>query len=85
MAVWVTASLAIILAASEGYLFGLAYSPTRDGVPAIIGSTGLVFALIALVSAAVLKTKWTGRAVAMRVAGNWTAVSGLLLLGRGLR
>lgn len=85
MAVWVTASLAIILAASEGYLFGSAYSATRDGVPAIIGSAGLVFALIALVAAGVLKTKWTGRAVAMRVAGSWTAASGLLLLGWGLR
>ncbi|MGV4796969.1 HupE/UreJ family protein [Rhizobium sp. F40D2] len=85
MPLWVTASLAIALAAFEGSVFGSAYSAFRDGVPAMIGSAGLVFALIALVSALVLKVKWDWARVAMRVAGSWTAASGLLLLGWGLR
>ncbi|MBB3564355.1 hydrogenase/urease accessory protein HupE [Rhizobium sp. BK512] len=85
MPVWATGSLAIVLAAFEGYVFGSAYSAARDGAPAIIGSAGLVFVLIALVSAAVLKAKWDWTRIAMRVVGSWTAASGMLLLGWGLR
>jgi hydrogenase/urease accessory protein HupE len=85
MPVWVTGSLAIVLAGFEGYVFGSAYSAVRDGAPAIIGSAGLIFVLIALVSAAVLKAKWDWTRIAMRVVGSWTAASGVLLLGWGLR
>ncbi|APO68544.1 HupE/UreJ protein [Rhizobium gallicum] len=85
MPAWCTALLAALLGAFEGYNFGSAYSAAGDGLPAIIGSTGLVFILIALVSAAVLKTKWDWTRIAMRVVGSWTAASGMLLLGWGLR
>ncbi|OWW04596.1 hypothetical protein ATY81_00995 [Rhizobium sp. R72] len=82
---WTTVSLAILLGSFEGFIFGSAYAAGRDGLSAIIGSAGLVFVLIALVSAAVLKAKWDWTRIAMRVAGSWTAASGLLLLGWGLR
>lgn len=85
MPVWGTGSLAVLLGAFEGYNFGSAYSATGGGLPAIIGSAGLVFVLAALVSAAVLKAKWDWTRIAMRVVGSWTAASGLLLLGWGLR
>jgi len=85
MPAWCTALLAVLLGAFEGYNFGAAYSATRDGLPAVIGSVGLVFVLIALASAAVLKAKWNWTRVAMRVVGSWTAASGMLLLGWGLR
>jgi len=85
MRAWYTALLAVLLGAFEGYNFGAAYSATRDGLPAVIGSVGLVFVLIALVSAAVLKAEWNWARVAMRVVGSWTAASGMLLLGWGLR
>lgn len=85
MPAWCTALLAVLLGAFEGYNFGAAYSATRDGLLAVIGSVGLVFVLIALVSAAVLKAKSNWTRVAMRVVGSWTAASGMLLLGWGLR
>ncbi|AIC26957.1 HupE/UreJ family protein [Rhizobium etli bv. mimosae str. IE4771] len=85
MPAWATGSLALLLGAFEGYNFGSAYSAARDGFPALTGSTGLVFALIAFVSAAVLKAKWDWTRIAMRVVGSWTAASGMLLLGWGLR
>ncbi|RFB96531.1 hypothetical protein B5K08_09180 [Rhizobium leguminosarum bv. trifolii] len=80
-----TGSLALLLGAFEGYNFGAAYSAARDGFPALAGSAGLVFVLIAVVSAAVLKAKWAWMRIAMRVVGSWTAASGILLLGWGLR
>ncbi|MDR9777001.1 HupE/UreJ family protein [Rhizobium hidalgonense] len=80
-----TGSLALLLGAFEGYNFGSAYSAARDGFPALTGSAGLVFVLIAFVSAAVLKAKWNWTRIAMRVVGSWTAASGILLLGWGLR
>ncbi|WP_245441404.1 HupE/UreJ family protein [Rhizobium phaseoli] len=80
-----TGSLALLLGAFEGYNFGSAYSTARDGLPALAGSAGLVFVLIAFVSAAVLKANWDWTRIAMRVVGSWTAASGMLLLGWGLR
>ncbi|ANL69864.1 HupE/UreJ protein (plasmid) [Rhizobium phaseoli] len=80
-----TGSLAALLGAFEGCNFGSAYSTARDGLPALAGSAGLVFVLIAIVSAAVLKAKWDWTRIAMRVVGSWTAASGMLLLGWGLR
>ncbi|RFB88441.1 hypothetical protein B5K11_23370 [Rhizobium leguminosarum bv. trifolii] len=85
MPTWCMALLAILLGAFEGYNFGSAYFATGDGPAAVVGSAGLVFVLIALVSAAVLKTKWNWTRIAMRVLGSWTAASGMLLLGWGLR
>ncbi|EPE97157.1 HupE/UreJ family protein [Rhizobium grahamii] len=85
MPAWCMALLVVLLGAFEGWNFGSAYSAARDGAPAIIGSAGLIFVLIALVSAAVPKAKWDWTRIAMRVAGSWTAASGLLLLGWGLR
>jgi len=85
MPAWCVALLAVLLGAFEGCNFASAYAAGRDGVPAVIGSAGLVFVLIALVSAAVLKANWDWTRIAMRVAGSWTAASGLLLLGWGLR
>ncbi|WP_244919957.1 HupE/UreJ family protein [Rhizobium grahamii] len=85
MPAWCMALLVVLLGAFEGWNFGSAYSAARDGAPAIIGSAGLIFVLIALVSAAVPKARWDRTRIAMRVAGSWTAASGLLLLGWGLR
>ena len=85
MPAWCTALLAVLLGAFEGYNFGAAYSATRESLPAIIGSVGFVFVLIAVVSAAVLRAKWGWTHIAMRVVGSWTAASGMLLLGWGLR
>ncbi|ANL89118.1 HupE/UreJ family protein [Rhizobium phaseoli] len=82
---WGTGSLALLLGAFEGWSFGSAYSASRDGLPALAGSAGIVFVLIAIVSAAVLKAKWDWTRIAMRVIGSWTAASGMLLLGWGLR
>ncbi|ANM14711.1 MULTISPECIES: HupE/UreJ family protein [unclassified Rhizobium] len=85
MPAWCLALLAILFGAFEGYNFGSAYFAIGDGPAAVIGSAGLVFVLITLVSAAILKAKWNWTRIAMRVVGSWTAASGMLLLGWGLR
>jgi urease accessory protein len=44
-----------------------------------------MFIMVSLVCAAVPKAKWDWSRIAMRVVGSWTAASGMLLLGWGIR
>lgn len=85
MPIWCMGLLAAVLGGFEGYGFGSAYSGYRDGLTPLIGSSALIFVSIAFVSAAVLKAKWDWSRIAIRVVGSWTAASGMLLLGWGLR
>ena len=52
---------------------------------ALIGLSFAVFALIALVSAFVVRLQAGWAKIAVRVAGSWIAASGLLMLGWAAR
>jgi hydrogenase/urease accessory protein HupE len=82
---WLTALLALMLGLIEGYVFGAATSGIRDGIISVFGTVSVVFILIVLVTAAVMHAKWGWSRIAVRVVGSWTAASGVLLLGWGLR
>ena len=82
---WLTAVLAILLGMLEGYIFGSAASAIRDGIVGVVGTVSVVFITIALVTTAVMNATRGWSRIAVRVVGSWTAATGILLLGWGLR
>lgn len=82
---WVTGLLALLLGFFQGFAFDADSAATRDGVLALLATVAAAFVTVSLASAAVLRARHGWPRVAVRVAGSWTAASGLLLLGWGLR
>ncbi|HEY6386273.1 MAG TPA: HupE/UreJ family protein [Candidatus Acidoferrum sp.] len=80
-----TTVLAALLGLYSGYLNGTGLGQPAVAVLALLGLVASVFVVIALVAAFVvtLRADWTR--IAVRVAGSWTAASGLLMLGWVLR
>jgi hydrogenase/urease accessory protein HupE len=77
----VVTALAVALGIAHGWLNGAALATAGREASGLVGITGAIFLLVALVSALVvsLRPPWTR--IAVRVAGSWIAAIGLLLLG----
>jgi urease accessory protein len=65
----------------HGYLNGTGMGQPGAAAVALLGLSGAVFALAALVAAFVVQLRAGWTRIAVRVAGSWTAASGLLRLG----
>jgi len=76
--------LAMLLGGFHGYLNGVGINLFDDGVYALMGLALAVFVVLTLFASLVvsLRQQWTQ--VAVRVAGSWTAASGLLMIGWAL-
>lgn len=81
----VTGALIAALGLVLAYPNGQAMAASGQGPRAVIGSAGAVFVLVTLVAALAAGTTITWIRIAWRVAGSWTAATGLLLLGWSLR
>ena len=79
------AILSSVLGLLHGFLNGIALRATPSGALCVAGAAAVVFAIVALVSAAAVSVERPWARVAVRVAGSWIAAAGLLLLGWGLR
>lgn len=74
-------ALAATLGFAHGWLNGASIAAAGREASGLIGITGAIFLLVALVSALVVSLKRPWTRIAVRVAGSWIAAIGLLLLG----
>jgi len=81
----VTITLAMVLGLYHGYLNGTGMGSTADAAAAMLGLVAVVFMLVALAAAFVVRLRADWSRIAVRVAGSWIAASGLLLLGWAAR
>jgi urease accessory protein len=77
--------LAALLGLYSGYLNGTGLGQPALAAVALLGLASSVFVVIALVAAFVVTLRADWARIAVRVAGSWTAASGLLMLGWALR
>jgi urease accessory protein len=77
--------LAAALGLYNGYLNGTGLGQPAVALVALLGMTSSVFLATALVAAFVVTLRAHWARIAVRVAGSWTAASGLLMLGWTLR
>jgi len=78
-------ALAALLGLQRGYLNGSGIEQSASGIAALFGLGAVVFVVVALAAAAVVRLRAASARVAVRVIGSWIAASGLLLLGWSLR
>ena len=76
--------LAVAIGLVHGFFNGAAL-PEGAGTLGLLGIMVMPFVLVALASACVVSLKQPWTRIAVRVAGSWSAVSGVLLLGWSLR
>jgi urease accessory protein len=76
--------LAAALGLVHGYLNGAGIGPFSAGAQALAGLAAVVFVLVALVAAFVVRLRREPGRIAVRVFGSWIAASGLLMLGWAL-
>jgi urease accessory protein len=81
----VTTTLATALGLYHGYLNGTGMGSTTDAAAAMLGLVAVVFMLVAIAAAFVIRLRAEWSRIAVRVAGSWIAASGLLLLGWAAR
>ena len=81
----VTTGVAILVGLYHGYLNGTGMGATADAVVALLGLTAVVFMLVAIAAAFVVRLRADWSRIAVRVVGSWIAASGLLLLGWAAR
>ena len=77
----VVTALAVTMGIVHGWLNGAAIAVAGREASGLVGITGAIFLLVALVSAPVISLRRPWTRIAVRVAGSWTAAIGLLLLG----
>ncbi len=77
--------LGALLGLYNGYLNGTGLGQPAVATIALLGLVSSVFVVIALVAAFVVTLRAHWALIAVRVAGSWTAASGLLMLGWALR
>jgi len=75
------ATLAVALGLGHGWLNGASIAAAGREASGLVGITGAIFILTALVSALVVSLRRPWTRIAVRVAGSWIAAIGLLLLG----
>jgi hydrogenase/urease accessory protein HupE len=78
-------ALAALLGLQRGYLNGSGIEQSASGIAALLGLGAVVFVVVALAAASVVRLRAAWARVAVRVIGSWIAASGLLLLGWSLR
>jgi urease accessory protein len=79
-----TTLVAAVLGLLHGYLNGAGMGPPGVGAMALLGVAFMVFVLVALCAAFVIRLRWLWTRIAVRVVGSWIAASGLLALGWNL-
>ena len=72
--------LTLPLAMLHGYLNGIVMK-TGPGLPGLLGITGALFVLLALVSAIVLSLERYWMRIGVRVLGSWITAVGMLMIG----
>ncbi len=77
-------ALAGVLGIVHGWLNGAALAVVGREASGLVGITGGIFLLAALVAAGVISLRHSWARIAVRVAGSWIAAIGLLLLGWAL-
>ena len=82
---WAVALLAVALGLAHGFMNGVAFAAAGAGVRPLLGIAATLFAVVALIAAAVITLEHPWKRIAVRVAGSWIAATGLLLLGWSLR
>ena len=80
-----TTAIAAMLGLAHGYLNGTGMGQPGVGALALLGLVFIVFVLVALCAAFVMRLRRPWTRVAVRVMGSWIVASGLLLLGWNLR
>jgi hydrogenase/urease accessory protein HupE len=78
-------ALAALFGLQRGYLNGSGIEQSASGIAALLGLGAVVFVVVALAAASVVRLRAAWARVAVRVIGSWIAASGLLLLGWSLR
>jgi hydrogenase/urease accessory protein HupE len=78
-------ALAALLGLQRGYLNGSGIEQSASGIAALFGLGAVVFVVVAIAAASVVRLRAAWARVAVRVIGSWIAASGLLLLGWSLR
>lgn len=80
-----TTVMAALLGLEHGYLNGAGMGQPGVGALALLGLVFMVFVLVALCAALVVRLRWPWTRIAVRVTGSWIVASGLLVLGWNLR
>lgn len=80
----VVATLAVVLGLLHGSSNGADIATIGREASGLVGIVAVVFVVSALVSAAVISLRVPWARIVVRVAGSWTAATGLLLLGWSL-
>lgn len=81
----VATALAAFLGVYHGYLNGAGMGQSANTMVALLGLVFVVFVLVALAAAFVVRLRTQWARIAVRVAGSWIAASGLLMLGWAVR
>jgi len=80
-----TTVIAALLGLQHGYLNGGGMGQPGVGAVALLGLVFMVFVLVAVCAAFVVRLRWPWTRIAVRVVGSWIVASGLLMLGWNLR
>jgi hydrogenase/urease accessory protein HupE len=81
----VVLGLALAVGMLHGWLNGTGIAAAHREALGLVGITGTIFVLVAIVSAFVISLSIGWTRIAVRVAGSWVAAIGLLILGWNLR
>jgi len=81
----VATALAAFLGVYHGYLNGDGMGQSGNTVVVLLGLVSVVFVLVALAAAFVVRLRAQWARIAVRVAGSWIAASGLLMFGWAVR
>jgi urease accessory protein len=81
----VVMGLALAVGILHGWLNGAAIAAAQRQALGLVGISGTIFVLVAIVSAFVISLRIGWMRIAVRVAGSWVAAIGLLILGWNLR
>jgi hydrogenase/urease accessory protein HupE len=80
-----TTVLSVLLGLYHGFLNGAGMGLPETAAAALLGLVSVVFVLVALAAAFVVRLRAPWARIAVRVAGSWIAASGLLMLGWAVR
>ncbi len=76
----VLTALVIVLGLVNGYLNGAGIGPLSVGVQVLLGLAGVLFVLVSLVGAFVVRMRELWARTVVRVLGSWIVATGLLML-----
>jgi len=80
------ATLAVAIGVLHGWLNGAGAAGAKPAtIGVLLGVTGAIFVLVAIVAATPVAIRWTWARVGFRVTGSWIAAIGLLMLGWEMR